>query len=346
MLLAACTSGPAEAPGPLAGGPATGAYVPSASPGGPGSPSRSGTPTPGATPSSTPAPTAPCPILPADDIWHADISHQPVNRRSAAYVKSIGPGSPVHADFGSGLYQGAPIGIPITTIPAGQPKVHVTFQYADESDRVGYPVPRDAAIEGGAASKGDRHVLLYDPVHCVDYELYAAYPSSAGAWRAGSGAVYDLRSNKLRRSGWTSADAAGLPILPGLVTWADMKSGHIDHAIRVTVPDTQSAFIWPARHQASSSADTSLPPMGLRLRLKAGVDISHLPPQARIVAEAMKRYGVIVADNGSPWFISGAPDPHFSNDQLHALGTLTGADFEAVDESGLMVSVNSGQYRG
>jgi hypothetical protein len=281
-------------------------------------------------------------VLPSNDVWHADVSHLPLLAKSATYVKSIGAGSPVHADFGSGTWDGGPIGIPITTVPAGQAKVSVSFQYASESDHGPYAVPHNAKIEGGPSSKGDRHVIVYDAAHCKDYELYAAYPQSNGTWKAGSGAIYDLRSNKLRPSGWTSADAAGLPILPGLVTYAELASGHINHAIRVTVPDTQAAFLWPARHQASSSHDASLPPMGLRLRLKASVNTSHLPKQARIVAEAMKKYGVIVADNGSPWYISGAPDSHWNNDQLHALGSLTGSDFEAVNESGLMVSSGSG----
>jgi hypothetical protein len=282
--------------------------------------------------------------MPADSVWHADVSHLPVLAKSATYVKSIGLTAPVHADFGSGTYQGAPIGIPITTVSATQAKTKVTFQYAPESDKGPYPIPKNPAIEGGPSSTGDRHVILFDPAHCMDYELFAAYPNGGG-WKAGSGAIFDLASNKLRPAGWTSADAAGLPILPGLVTWADMKTGHIDHAIRVTVPSTQASYIWPARHQASSSSDSSLPPMGLRLRLKASVDISHLPSQARIVATAMKKYGIIVADNGSPWFISGAPDSHFDNDALHALGTLVGSDFEAVDESSLMVSSSSAQAR-
>lgn len=284
-------------------------------------------------------------MLPANDVWHANVSHLPVAAKSAAYVKSIGSGSSVHADFGSGTWDGAPIGIPITNVPAGQKKVSVSFQYASESDKGPYPVPKNAKVEGGTGSSGDRHVILYDASACRDYELYAAYPRSGGSWKAGSGAIFDLTSNKLRHAGWTSADAAGLPILPGLVTYAEVASGHINHAIRVTVPSSQAAYLWPARHQASSSHDTSLPPMGLRLRLKASVDISHLPKQARIVAQAMKTYGVIVADNGSPWYISGAPDSHWSNDALHTLGTLTGSDFEAVDESHLMVSSSSGAVR-
>jgi hypothetical protein len=308
------------------------------------SPTPTTTPKPSATAAATSAAKA-CSVLPSNDVWHANISRLPVAKLSAAYVSSIGAGAPVHADFGSGRWDGAPIGIPITTVPAGQKKIAVSFQYASESDKGPYPVPKNAKIEGGTASSGDRHVILFAPSTCTDYELYAAYPRSGGAWTAGSGAIFDLAGNALRPAGWTSADAAGLPILPGLVTYAEVASGRINHAIRVTVPASQAAYLWPARHQASSSHDSSLPPMGLRLRLKAGVDISHLPTQARIVAQAMKTYGVIVADNGSPWYISGAPDARWNNDALHALGTLTGADFEAVDESSLEISDNSGAAR-
>ncbi len=286
-----------------------------------------------------------CPIFPADNVWHADVSRAPVLANSAALVAGIGTASPVHADFGSGLYQGAPIGIPVTTVSAAQTKVKVTFEYASESDTGPYPIPKGAAIEGGTGSTGDRHVLLYDPVACRDYELYAAYPTTGGAWKAGSGAIYDLRSNALRHAGWTSADAAGLPILPGLVRYPEVAAGRIDHAIRVTVPHTRDSYVWPARHQAGDSSAANLPPMGLRLRLKASVDIAKLPAQARVVATAMARYGVIVADNGSPWYLSGTPDPGWNNDALHALGGLTGSDFEAVDTSSLMVNSNSAATR-
>src|SRR5262245_25414948 len=341
-LVSACSAGSARVqstddPASALQAPLTRASAATASPSVSPRPSQRGTGT------TRPA-TGSCTILPTNDVWHADVSRLPVLAKSETYVSSIGASATVHADFGSGLYQGAPIGIPITTVSAAQAKTPVTFQYASESDKGPYPVPKNAAIEGGASSTGDRHVILYDPAHCMDYELYAAYPHGTG-WTAGSGAIFNLASNKLRPAGWTSADAAGLPILPGLVTWADMKSGHIDHAIRVTVPRTQAAYVWPARHQAASSSNTSLPPMGLRLRLKASVDISHLPSQARIVAQAMKTYGIIVADNGSPWFISGAPDSHFNNDALHSLGTLVGSDFEAIDESSLMVSNGSGEAR-
>jgi hypothetical protein len=287
-----------------------------------------------------------CPIFPADNAWHRDISALPVHRDSAAYVSSIGTSKPVHADFGAGLWEGGPIGIPVTTVRPGQAGVTVSFQYAGESDRVPYPIPGDAKIEGGPASDGDRHIILYDPGRCRLYELFAAYPRGDGTWRAGSGALFDLRSNALRPRGWTSADAAGLPILPGLVRYEEVAAGRIDHAIRVTAPTTRDAYIWPARHAASDETSANLPPMGLRLRLKSSVDISGLPPQARIVAEAMKRYGVILADNGSPWFISGTPDDRWSNDALHALGRLHGSDFEAVDTSSLMAAPDSAAVRG
>ncbi len=231
----------ASKPG-ASGSPGSIQQIVGASPsGGPSSPSAS----PSAKP---PAKPAACSILPSDDVWHAKVTSLPVAAKSATYVKSIGIGSPVHADFGSGLWDGAPIGIPITTVPAGQAKVKVSFQYADESDKGPYAVPKTAKIEGGTSSSGDRHVIVYDASTCTDYELYAAYPQSNGSWKAGSGAIYNLRSDQLRPEGWTSADAAGLPILPGLVTYAEVASGHIDHAIRVTVSATQAAYLWPARH--------------------------------------------------------------------------------------------------
>ncbi|GAA2023618.1 hypothetical protein GCM10009839_21550 [Catenulispora yoronensis] len=229
-------------------------------------------------------------------------------------------------------------------MPGGTPATRVTFDSTDESDKGPYPIPANAAVEGGPQASGDRHVIALDPRTCTDYELYDAQPH-AGAWTAGSGAVFALRSDTLRPAGWTSADAAGLPILPGLARFDEASAGAIDHALRITVPRSRNAYIWPARHQASNSSDPALPPMGLRLRLKASVDISALPPQARAVAQALKTYGAIVADNGSAWYISGTPDDRWSNDQLQRLGTLTGADFEAVDESGLRVSADSGAAR-
>ena len=298
----------------------------------------------GAAPTSQ-APTSaapqPCPLFPADNVWHADVSRLPVHRNSAAYVVSIGADSTVHPDFGAGLYGGGPIGIPVTTVPPGTPSVRVTFEYASESDRGPYPIPANARVESG----GDRHVILHDPARCKLYELFAASPNAEGGWRAGSGAIYDLRTNKLRPRGWTSADAAGLPILAGLVRYEEVARGRIDHAIRVTAPRTRDAYVWPARHAASDDSDPNLPPMGLRLRLKSTVDISRMPTQARVVAQAMQRYGVILADNGSPWFISGAPDNRWNNDALRALKSLPGTDFEAIDAESLMVSPDSAQCR-
>ncbi len=210
----------------------------------------------------------------------------------------------------------------------GQEK-RVSFEYADESDRGPYPIPRNVRIEGGRSSTGDRHAIIVDRDSCRLYELFALYPKGNG-WRAGSGAIWNLRSNKLRPAGWTSADAAGLPIFPGLARYDEVKRGVIDHALRFTVQRTRRAYVFPARHYASSSDDASLPPMGLRLRLKASFDVSGYPRQARIVLVALKRYGMLVSDNGSSWYITGAPDPRWSNDQLHTLGGVKGSDFEVV----------------
>jgi hypothetical protein len=285
-----------------------------------------------------------CQGFPADNVWRADVSRLPVHKSSAAFVNSIGAAVGMHADFGSGLWQGAPIGIPVTAVQPGQAAVHVTFQYGRESDPGPYPIPPDPAIEGGSTSTGDRHIILHDVAACRVYELFAAY-NKGGQWTAGSGAVFDLNDNKLRPVGWTSADAAGLPIFAGLVRYDELAAGHIDHALRITAPRTRNAYVWPARHAASASTAATLPPMGLRLRLKESVDTSALPQQARVIAEAMKKYGVILADNGSPWYLSGAPDERWSNDALRGLGKLHGSDFEAVDTSGLMVNVDSAQAK-
>ncbi len=286
-----------------------------------------------------PAPrVAGCPLFPASNPWNQRIDTLPVAPDSATLIRSIGLDTPVHADFGSGLWDGSRIGIPYVVVHGRTtPKSRVTFDYADESDKGPYPIPRNVPIEGQPAhgDTGDRHALIVDADSCRLYELYALRRTSTG-WAAGSGAIWNLRSNAVRPAGWTSADAAGLPILPGLARWeGDASTGRIDHALRFTVERTRRAYIYPARHYASDSTDPSLPPMGLRVRLKASVDISRLPPQARIVAQAMKTYGLILADNGSNWYVTGAPDPHWSNMELHALGALTGADFEVVDTSHL-----------
>jgi hypothetical protein len=273
-------------------------------------------------------------VFPASNAWNQRVDGLPVAADSARLVQSIGLGAGVHADFGSGLYEGRPIGIPFDVVSRATPRVRVSFDYADESDRVRYPIPRSVHIEGGRASDGDRHALLLDRDACKLYELYALYPRGGG-WHAGSGAVWNLRSNALRPAGWTSADAAGLPIFPGLARYDEVARGVIDHALRFTAAHTRRAYVYPARHYASSSDDPSLPPMGLRVRLKADVDISGFPRQSRVVLQALKTYGMILADNGSSWYVSGAPSPKWSNDDLHALGRITGADFEVVDTSSL-----------
>ena len=270
-----------------------------------------------------------CAIFPASNPWNQRVDSLPVASDSAAIVAAIGAGGSMHADFGSGLWDGAPIGIPVTVVSKSQPKVRVAFDYADESDKGPYPIPAKVKIEGG----GDRHAIIVDRDTCRLYELYALQRGATG-WTAGSGAIWSLSSNRLRPAGWTSADAAGLPILPGLARYDDLAGG-IKHALRFTVSRSRRAYVWPARHYASSDTDPSLPPMGLRLRLKAGFDTSGFPPQARAVLDALKRYGMIVADNGSSWYVSGVPDPRWSNDDLHTLGRVHGSDLEVVDTTSL-----------
>jgi hypothetical protein len=283
-----------------------------------------------------PLPGAGCPVFPADNPWNQRVDRLPVAKNSARLIASIGLADPVHPDFGSGLYDGEPIGIPYAVVSKRTHRVPVSFQYADESDGHLYPLPPGVPIEGGRSSTGDRHVIVVDRDSCLDYELYAAYPHRGGRyWTAGSGAIFNLRSNHLRPAGWTSADAAGLPILPGLARYDDVARGVIDHALRFTAPCTSRAYVYPARHYAPTCHGGLFPPMGLRVRLKANVDISRLPYQARVVAEALRRYGMILADNGSPWYISGAPDRRWNNDALHLLNRLSGRDFEVVDTSSL-----------
>jgi hypothetical protein len=277
-----------------------------------------------------------CPVFPTSSVWNQRVDRLPVARESATLIRSIGLDSAVHADFGSGLYDGSRLGIPYVVVSGSHtPKARPSFEYSDESDRGPYPIPGGVPIEGDPhPDDGDRHALIVDRDTCTLYELYALHRSGSG-WAAGSGAIWSLRSNRLRPAGWTSADAAGLPILPGLARYDEVAAGSIDHALRFTAPRTRRAYTYPARHYASDSSDPSLPPMGLRVRLKASFVTRGFPPQARVVLEALKRYGMILADNGSPWYISGAPDPHWSNDDLHSLGRLTGADFEVVDTSRL-----------
>jgi hypothetical protein len=273
-----------------------------------------------------PAPReAGCPIFPAGNPLNRDVSHAPVDAHSAAYVASIGLTAHLHPDFGSN----PAYGIPYSIVGAGQPRVPIAFtEFGEESDAGPYPIPPGAPVEG-AGEAGDRHVLVMQSRTCRLFELYAASRSGIG-WQAGSGAEFNLRSNALRPEGWTSADAAGLPIFPLLVRYPEVRAGRIDHALRVTVPRTQRGYIHPATHLASSSSDPALPPMGLRLRLKASYALSGFSGQALVILRALKRYGLIVADNGSPWYITGAPDARWNDEDLHELTRVPGSAFEAV----------------
>ncbi len=274
-------------------------------------------------------------LFPTNNPWNTPVDTLPVDPNSAAYLRSMGLTTGLHADFGT-TWDGAPNGIPYVCVSGTQKKVPVSFDYADESDPGPYPIPSDAPIEGGPNSDGDRHVLVLDTDNQVLYELFDAYPQGDGSWKAGSGAVFDLTSNATRPAGWTSADAAGLPILPGLVRYDEaVTKGVIDHALRFTVAQTQKAYVYPATHYASSDTNPDLPPMGLRVRLKASFDISGFSPEVRVILQALKTYGMMVADNGSNWYVSGAPDPRWSDDDLHELGRVTGGDFEVVDTRSL-----------
>lgn len=333
--------------------------------GGIGLPTLTPTPVP---PSSTPTPTSTsvstatstqatggvpptiegCDVFPADNIWNARVDSLPVDANSETYIDTIGPNAEVHADFGSGEWppgSGSPIGIPFITVSGDQPGVPVSFVWDDESDPGPYPIPTNAPIEGGPNSGGDRHVIVLDTENCILFEVFNAFPQSDGSWRGHSGAVFDLGSNALRPDGWTSGDAAGLPILPGLIRYEEVVEGEIRHAIRFTVPQTRSSYVWPARHEASDLAGSQYPPMGQRFRLKSDFDISSYSPPIQVILLALKRYGMILADNGSPWYLSGAPDERWDNDMLHELDQVHGLDFEAVNVSSLQVDPDSGQIQ-
>jgi hypothetical protein len=291
----------------------------------------------------TGAPSA-CTVFPADNIWNTRIDALPVAANSQAYVNTNGVTKGVHADFGVGLWDSGPIGIPYTTT-VGAP-VAVTFDYAGESDPGPYPIPPNPPIEGGPNSDGDRHILILDQTACKLYELFYAWPQTDGSWQAGSGAIFNLRSNALRPDTWTSADAAGLPILAGLVRYDEIAAGAINHALRFTAPQTRKAYVWPARHYASSLTGAQYPPMGQRFRLRASFDISTFSATNQVILRALKTYGMILADNGSSWYLSGAPDERWNNDDLRQLQTrVHGSDFEAVDTSSLIVDPGSGQAR-
>jgi hypothetical protein len=282
-----------------------------------------------------------CQVLPSNNIWNTPVDTLPVLSNSASMVTTIGASKGFHADFGAGIWDGGPIGIPFVTVSGTPPKYPAIFYYAGESDAGPYAVPLNAPIEGGSGATGDRHAIALDVDNCILYELYNAYPLSS-SWTADSGAIFDLRSNALRPATWTSADAAGLPIMPGLVTYEEVLSGDIKHAIRFTAAQTRHEYVWPARHYASSLTGTQYPRMGERFRLKASVDISSYPTDVQVILRAMKRYGILLADNGSSWYISGKPDPRWNDDHLHTLGQLLGSNFEAVDATLLRIDPNSG----
>ncbi len=283
-----------------------------------------------------------CPMFMANNIWNARVDSLPPDSNSAAYIQSIGTDTRLHPDFGT-EYEGAPIGIPFDVVPGSQPLVEMSFGYDDQSDPGPYPIPPNATIEGGPDSDGDRHVLVLERDSCTLYEMWDSWPQQDGSWYAGSGAVFNLYSNDLRPDGWTSADAAGLPILPGLVRYDEVMAGAIQHAIRFTADETREAHIWPARHDASDITDPDVPPMGQRFRLKASFDVSGYPPEIQVIFNAMKTYGIILADNGSNWYVSGVHDDRWNDEMLvEAFRTVHGSDFEAVDVSSLMVDPESG----
>ena len=292
----------------------------------------------------SPLPGAPnCPMFPADNVWNTDISGLPVDPHSAAWLASMHSATTdLHPDFGPSGDVSNPYGMPFTVVPPTHALVNVLFQYGAESDLGPYPFGADTPIEGGTQSSGDRHAIMVNPATCTLYELYDAQYSPSGS-TAGSGATWDLNSNALRPAGWTSADAAGLPILPGLLRYDEVQSGSITHAIRMTAQSTDTSFIWPARHEAGTSSDPNLPPMGAHFRLKASYDISGYSPQAQVVLRAMQRYGLILADNGSNWYFGGTADQNWPIALVDALKQVPASAFEAVDESSLMIDPNSGE---
>ena len=284
------------------------------------------------------APTVPgtsCTVSPADNVWNMDVSGLPVNANSGTWLTSMNAATTkLHPDFGPPK----DYGIPFDVVTNAHPTVSVNFLYADESDPGPYPFGRDIHVEGGS----DRHALMINRDTCTLYELYAARLKGKRA-SAGSGAIFDLRSNALRPAGWTSADAAGMPIFPGLVRWDEVQAGFIGHAIRFTVACTQRSYIWPARHQAGQ-ANTNCPPMGARFRMKASFDTSGYSAQAQVILTAMKHYGMFLADNGSDWFFQGAVDPAWPGSLIAELKTVPASSFEAVDESGCQVAADSARF--
>ncbi len=288
-----------------------------------------------------------CELFPSDHIWRARVDALPIHARSAAYIAHIGADQPMHMDFGSGLWDNGPIGIPMSVVSGDQPMSRVRFvEYGDESDPGPYRIPINALIEGGPCGTHDRHVLVVDADRCMLYELYHARPRKRrNRWQAGSGAIFDLSGYALRPEGWTSADAAGLPILPGLVRYEEIASGAIEHALRFTVEDA-AGHVWPATHWEHSEETSNVPAMGHRFRLRADFDASGFSSTNQVIITALKRYGMMIADHGTNWYLSGVPDERWDNDDLHTLAVaIQGSDFECVDVSSLMISHDSGQVR-
>lgn len=283
-----------------------------------------------------------CPVFPVKNIWNTPVNTLPVDANSSNYIASIGANTGLHPDFGAFFWNNAPTGIPFNIVPANQATVPVSFDYASESDPGPYPIPANVQIEGNVAVAGDHHILLLQQGSCKLFEMWDTRKNANGTWSAGSGAIFDLNSNTLRTAGWTSADASGLAILPGLVRYDEVKAGAIEHALRFTVSKTRKQYTWPATHWASYTNGATLPPMGQRFRLKASFDISPFPADVQVILKAMKKYGMMITDNGGNWYISGAPDSHWNDNNMNLLKGIKGSNFEAVDVSSLKVNVGSG----
>jgi hypothetical protein len=298
----------------------------------------------GAAPRANPIPGTTCPMFPDNNYWHARVDRLPLHPMSGAWMAHMHSSINLHPDFGPSYgAQEVPYGIPITVVD-GAPRVPVTFDYADESDSVPYPLGAETLIEGGPTAQGDRHAVVVDASTCTLFETWSTHQTKEG-WTAGSGATWDLRSNALRPQGWTSADAAGLPILPGLLRWDEVSAGNVDHAIRFTTNVTRRAFVWPARHQAGSTNDPRFPPMGARFRLRASYPTAGLSREAATVIVALKRYGLVLADNGSPWYFQGTSDPDWPAALVDELKSIPASAFEAVDTSRMKVAGNSAAVR-
>jgi hypothetical protein len=325
----------------VAAGAAAALAAPAAVPGAVPPPVAGGGPILASTATSAYLPGTSCPVFPADDVWHADVSSLPVAARSAQWLSHMQASTRnLHPDFGpSGGY---PYGIPFTVVAGSHAKVSVTFDYADESDAGPYPLGSDTQVEGGPGAGGDRHALVVDSSTCTLYETWNTQ-GSGSSWTAGSGAIWHLGSNALRPAGWTSADAAGLPILPGLLRYDEVAAGNVDHAIRFTTNLTSTGYLWPARHQAGSTSDPSYPPMGAWFRLKASYPTTGLAPQTVTVINAMKKHGLVLADNGSPWYFQGTADNAWPDTLISQLKAIPASAFEAVDVSSLQDAPSSGQ---